>query len=358
MRTGTQHKDNPVKKTLMAAAATLACIGAAHAQSQVQVSGLVDMYVGSIKAPYPGSERVSQVGSGGLTTSWWGFNGTEDLGNGHKVGFNIEAFFRADEGTPGRFNGDAYFARNASLWIGGDWGTVRMGRSMAPNFLPTVLFNAFGDSFAISPLVLHANMNWPSFATNYRTTAADTGWSNQLTYSSPSLGGLKANVHYQFGEQAPASHKKNVGANLMYSQGPLALTAFIERAQVTNPTPTLMANTKQNWMLGGSYNFGPAKVYATYGQSELKDTTSYEADTTSLSLDVPVSSAGTIKAAVAYTSVDRGTTVDVKRTTFTAGYDHFLSKRTDVYTAVMYDRFKESASHNATSVVAGVRHRF
>lgn len=347
----------PVKKTLMAVAATLACIGGAHAQSQVQMSGLVDMYVGSLKTP--GGERTSQVGSGGLTTSWWGFNGTEDLGNGNKVGFNIEAFFRADEGTPGRFNGDAFFARNASLWIGGDWGAVRMGRSMAPNFLPTVLFNAFGDSFAISPLVLHANIHWPSFAQSYRTTAADTGWANQVTYSSPTFGGLKANVHYQFGEQATDSGKKNVGANLMYSQGDLALTAFIERAQIANPTPNNIIPTKQNWMLGGSYNFGPAKVYATYGQSELKNTNTYEADTTSLSLDVPVSSAGTAKASVAYSSVDRGPgTSDFKRTTFTAGYDHFLSKRTDAYTAVMYDRFKDGGRKSGTSVVAGVRHRF
>src|SRR2546429_3166954 len=33
--------------------------------------------------------------------------------------------------------------------------SVRLGRGMAPNFLPTILTNPFGDSFTISPLVLH-----------------------------------------------------------------------------------------------------------------------------------------------------------------------------------------------------------
>jgi hypothetical protein len=35
----------------------------------------------------------------------------------------------------------------------GGFGTVRLGRGMAPNFLPTILTNPFGDSFTISPLV-------------------------------------------------------------------------------------------------------------------------------------------------------------------------------------------------------------
>jgi predicted porin len=60
---------NTMKKSLIAFGAALACMGAAQAQSNVQLTGLVDMYVGSMKTA--GKERTSEVGSGGMTTSWW-----------------------------------------------------------------------------------------------------------------------------------------------------------------------------------------------------------------------------------------------------------------------------------------------
>ncbi len=360
-----------MKHTLIALGAALACLGTAHAQSNVELSGLVDMYVGSMKAP--GGARTSQVGSGGLTTSWWGIKGTEDLGNGLKAGFALGAFFRADTGTPGRWDvgsgayDETFFARDANVSLSGGFGTVKLGRSMAPNFLPTILFNPYGDSFTVSPLVLHANTGWGMDDThNYKTTAADTGWSNQITYSTPSFGGLSANLHYQFGEQSGDNkNKKNVGANVLYFQGPLALTAFIERAQIRNPN-TSEQPTKQNWMLGGSYDFSVAKLYATYGQSKVKDSTvpKYDAKTTSLGVDVPVTKAGTFKAAAAYTKAETANPADIKRTTYTLGYDHFLSKRTDVYTAVMYDKIKNmpspftASNGSGTSVAVGIRHRF
>jgi predicted porin len=42
--------------------------------------------------------------------------------------------------------------------------------------------------------------------------------------------------------------------NALYFSGPLSLTAFYERDQITNPGSTVMP-TKSDWMVGGSYNF-------------------------------------------------------------------------------------------------------
>ena len=346
-----------MKNTFIALAAALACSSAAYAQSNVQLTGLVDMYAGSMKAP--GGERSGQVGSGGMTTSWWGLKGTEDLGSGLKADFNLTAFFRGDTGTPGRFNGDPFFARDANVGLSGSFGRVGLGRDKAPNFLPTILTNPFGDSFVISPLVLHANV--PNFAPGALwtgTTPSDTGWSNQIVYSTPSFGGLKANVNYQFGEKTAQGEKgkKNVGANLMYGAGPLSLVAFYERAQIANPATLSVMPTKTDWMLGGTYDFKVVKLYGTYGQAKVKDQ-DLKNTTYSLGLDVPVTTAGTIKAAAAHTKSEVGA-MEGKRTTFTVGYDHFLSKRTDVYGAVMYDRIKWTESKSGTSVVAGIRHRF
>ena len=357
-----------MKNSLIAVAAVLACAGAAHAQSNVQLTGLVDMYAGSLKAP--GADRTGVVGSGGLTTSWWGIKGTEDLGGGLKADFNLTAFFRADTGTPGRYDlafGETFFARDANVGLSGSFGRVGLGRGMAPNFLPTILSNPFGDSFVVSPLVLHANMKTTNWGDNQLTTGTDTGWSNQIVYTTPSFGGLTANVHYQFGENPKDTSgqvqrgKKNVGANVLYGAGPLNLAAFYERVQVAKPTGDQSQDTKTDWMVGGSYNFNVVKLYGTYGQAKVKAQTlpvDIKNTTYSLGLDVPVTgTAGTFKAAAAHTKSEAGLD-ERKRTTYTLGYDHFLSKRTDVYGAVMYDRVKWTDSKSGTSVAVGIRHRF
>lgn len=360
-----------MKKTLIAFGAALTCLGAAHAQSNVQLTGLVDMYVGSMKLA--GEDRVSKVGSGGMSTSWWGVQGTEDLGNGLKAGFNLGAFFRGDTGSPGRYDlayGETFFARDANVSLAGGFGKLTLGRTSAPNFLPSVFANPFGDSFTVSPLILHENM-WTDYSRaslkSLNTTPSDTGWSNQLLYSSPDFGGLTFNVAYQFGEVANANSKKNVGVNATYRTGGLMLTGFYERAQVKNPTGGLLDGTSnskqgttQDWMLGGSYDFKVVKLYGTYGQSKTKDNNSYEGKTYSLGLDVPVSSAGTIKAAVARTKIETRNAgvleLDGNRTTTTIGYDHNLSKRTDLYGVVMNDRL--TGLKSGTSFAVGMRHRF
>ncbi|QXZ08404.1 porin [Comamonas sp. Y33R10-2] len=357
-----------MKNVFIAMAAALACSGAAYAQSNVQLTGLVDMYAGSLKAP--GGERTASLGSGGMTTSWWGIKGTEDLGGGLKADFNLTAFFRPDTGTPGRYDlafGETFFSRDANVGLSGSFGRVGLGRGLAPNFLPTVFSNPFGDSFVISPLVLHANMGVSSANWYNTTTPADTGWSNQIVYSTPDMGGLKANLHYQFGEQTAAGQrgKKNVGLNVMYGNGPLNLVAFYERAQVNNPAGSSVIPTTSNWMVGGNYDFSVVKLYATYGQSKSKADvmaagwTPGKNKTYSLGLDVPVNAAGTFKAAAAQTKAEPANgSIGGKRTTFTLGYNHFMSKRTDVYGAVMYDRVKFTQSMSGTSVAVGIRHRF
>lgn len=68
-----------------------------------------------------------------------------------------------------------FFSRDANVTLEGGFGKVTVGRGLAPNFLPTVIFNAFSDSFAFSPIVLHANV--PLFnGTGWQSVnAGDTG---------------------------------------------------------------------------------------------------------------------------------------------------------------------------------------
>jgi predicted porin len=347
----------------------------AMAQTSVNVEGIVDVYAGSMQ--YSGqSGRTSAVNSGGMTTSFFGFKGVEDLGSGLKANFTLGAFFQADTGTAGRFTGDTLFSRDANVGLSGNFGVVTLGRSISPTTLPMFLFNPMGDSFTFSPLVLHeavptfngANRVWES-----SFGAGDTGWSNAIRYTSASIGGLTANVYYQFGERAANAGKKNVGGNLLYFNGPLSLTAAYHDVEVGNPTDANdlpgdntsilqlaalgagRAVTKQKmWFLGGAYEFSLAKVFVTYDQS--KHNISLKDKTASLGLSVPTGGAGKVLAAVAQTRRTSDFFSQQRRTTVTVGYDYNLSKRTDAYAMVMNDKI--TGANAAHSVGLGVRHKF
>ena len=342
-----------MKKSILAAAC-LTLVGAAQAQSSVQLMGLVDVYAGSKKMAGDTSSQ-SVVNSGGMTTSWWGMGGTEDLGNGMKVSFLLASFFQADTGVAGRF-GDQMFSRDANISLSGGWGALTLGRSKAPNFLPTVMFNAMGDSYTFSPLVLHSSVPVGVFGKYLwtGTVPSDTGWSNQITYSTPTFGGLKGNIHYQLGEIADKNDKHNIGFNVFYSAGPLGLTAFWERDQVTNPnTPTEFTDksTRTDWMIGGSYDAGVVKGFLTYGKASSDAAGSADKATTSISVAAPIGS-GKLLAGYATSKISGGATRD----TATIGYDYSMSKRTDVYAMLMNDKITNYES--GTSFGVGVRHRF
>lgn len=330
----------------------------AQAQSSVTVSGMVDAYAGSMRNAGD-AVRIKAANSGGMSTSYFGFSGVEDLGGGLKAVVTLNAFFRTDAGSSGRFDGDPFFARDANVGLTGGFGSILLGRGKAPNFLPTVIVNPFGDSFTFSPLILHANVNtgkWP-----YRTTPSDTGWGNQIVYTTPGFSGLRANLQYQFGEQSALSSARNLGGNIFYTGGPVTLVAYYERDQVTNPNPALITTTiggvvmpitRRVWMVGGAYDAGLVKGFASYGISRT-EVTNYEGKTAQLGASVPIGT-GFILADVARTEVTGP--FNGRRTTASVGYDHFVSKRTDLYAIAMRDTVTAQVAGN--SFAAGIRHRF
>lgn len=87
-----------MQKKLIALAATALCAAGAYAQSSVQLTGLADIYAGSMKMAGDAG-RKSVVNSGGMTTSWFGFKGTEDLGGGLKASSTSP---RSSRWTPAR----------------------------------------------------------------------------------------------------------------------------------------------------------------------------------------------------------------------------------------------------------------
>jgi len=356
--------------SVLLTASILSYSSLSRAQSSVTMEGIADGFMGSMRNSGDAA-RTSKVDSGGLSTSYIGFKGFEDLGGGLKASFALGAFYRIDDGAYGRFGGDTFFARDANVALSGSFGKLTLGRMTPPTTLPLYMFNPVEDSFSLSPLVLHTIVGTNVFPGTFGRT--DSAWSNSIAYTSPTFAGLTINLHYQFGEAAGNSSKNNKGANALYQNGPLALGLAYHDVQVGNPVdnpivpngpsvmlsvpvpggPNLVATRQKLAFVGGSYDFSYLKFFATYDRAthdvDLKDQTG------TLGLSVPIGN-GKLLGAVAQTKRESALFSDVKRTTVSVGYDYFLSKRTDLYSFLMNDKTTDYA--NAVSVAVGMRHRF
>ena len=293
--------------------ATLASV--AHAQSNVSVFGLLDVSVGRTQAP--GGAASNAMNSGKMTTSHLGFRGVEDLGGGVSTVFALEQFLRPDTGSAGRFNGDTFWARNAYLGFNGGFGSFQMGRITTPLFVNTLRFNPFGDSFGFSPSIRHY------FASG--TVTGDTGWSESALYTSPKFGNLTLQAHGAFSGGDGGS---NSGLSAQYFDGPVGLAANwqkVRKGATTADTTT--------WQLSGSYDFKLAKVFLQHGRVD-NDTTGNEYKITGIGASIPVGEPG--KILMQWGQIDPKS--GAKRTTVSVGYDHNLSKRTDVYGVYMSDK--------------------
>ena len=80
-----------MKQRLIAAAALLA-LGAAHAQTDVRLSGFVDLSLEFLKNS-GSNDTQKRITSGGLNNSRFNISGVEDLGDGNRAVFTIEPMF-------------------------------------------------------------------------------------------------------------------------------------------------------------------------------------------------------------------------------------------------------------------------
>jgi predicted porin len=333
--------------TLLAAAA-MACLGAvssAHAQN-VQVYGLLDMSAGSFQNA--GSDKVWRADSGNMTTSFLGFRGTEDLGGGLKAKFAINHFLRLDTGAAGRFNGEAFWARDAYVGLSGAFGTTTLGRHTTPLFVSTLLFNAFGDSFGFSPSIRQL------FTPELLPFFGDTAWNNSLAYASNESNGWSYNLIANLGEAAPNAPGKNIGVNLLYFNGPLGATAAWQ--QVKNSafgTPPGWSG-QTTWQIGVSYDVTVLKLYGQYSQVRTSADIDTKTKLWTVGAAVPLG-AGKLLAQYGHARAG-GISGDPANKTLTLGYDYSVSKNTDLYAVFMND--KVSGLDDGNTLAAGVRMRF
>ncbi len=320
-----------MKKSLIALA-VLAASGAAMAQSSVTLYGVVDTGLTYSK----GAESVYGLTHvGGNTNSRLGFRGVEDLGNGLKATFNLEAGMGVDDGTDYFTGSGMAFRRTSTVGLEGGFGSVRLGRMLTSSYLAASRYDAFGDTGIGGSLAWHSQ-------TGYQARTQ-----NAVSYTSPNLSGFKIGAEYGFGEQVKARDSRYFGLGATYDNGPLSFGAGYDRAN------NIGSDDLTTWHLGGAYNFGVAKLLAFYKQTKYKDVFvggSEKFKTFGLGVTAPVGAAGEVKASYNHYKVsdDGG-----KANQVSLGYVHNLSKRTALYGTYSYIKNKDGLALQLNGAMAG-----
>ncbi|MDO8773495.1 MAG: porin [Burkholderiaceae bacterium] len=347
-------------KTLISVA-VLTVAGAASAQSSVTLFGVADAVV-----QYGTGSKLNKtsIGSGSNEVSRVGFRGTEDLGGGLSASFWLEAGFNIDAGTGQATNtnnqisgnsgsGGLAFNRRSTVGLAGNWGEVRLGRELTPQFGNTGAFDPFGG---VGAGISETYRAMAASGANAGPTAARA--SNAVSYLLPStLGGFYGHLMHYRGEGSGNNDGNGNGIRLGYANGPLNVSIGTGTTEYANGDFTLTN-------AGASWAFGFAKVMGQISQDRVGASKSrgYQ-----IGAQIPLGT-GEIRVANSAYRTDTGTSIPETKK-YALGYVHNLSKRTAFYTTAVHlrnsggSKFALNGAETAANTKSngyefGIRHRF
>lgn len=359
------------KKNLVAAAALLALVGAAQAQSSVKLYGYVEAAFGSFKAV--GDESaVTKVQSGDMMTSFIGFSGVEDLGGGLKAEFALESFLGVDNGSNVPNQATKWWGRASWVGLSGGFGRVILGQYDAPLFVAGLSYNPFGSSMTYSPTMRHFyDLGSTSGSATTNLSLTDTGSINSVTYETPNIAGLTATLQYAAKESASSADDNFFALGVAYNAGPLSVMGTYTsggKSSETNGGSLAYPNPFKAANLNASYDFGVLKAFGQYTRF-MYDSTSLQtvgtgtgtltgiekANVWQLGVSVPVTASGSVLASYGAAKF-KAAADDATSRIFSLGYDHALSKRTSAYAALSTEKLTDNKGGRAIAV--GVKHSF
>ncbi|MET0267218.1 MAG: porin [Duganella sp.] len=250
----------------LAAALMLAGWQTAHAQSNVQLYGVIDVaveHVTNASATGGSITRMPSI-SGGMMPSRIGFRGTEDLGGGLKAIFALENGFSADTGSQGQ---GRLFGRQAWVGLAGSWGQVTLGRTYS------MLFSSFFESDVIGPsqfsigsldTYLPSARHDNSIAYSGKFGAYTVGATYSLGRDNSAAGGPSAtNCPGEVANDSRAC--RNWSASLKYDSGSWGLVGAYDRynggtgaAAAFGPASSAQSDTRGH--VGGYVKLGELKL--------------------------------------------------------------------------------------------------
>ena len=188
------------------------------------------------------------------SASRFGVKGSEDLGNGMKVSFQLENGFKADSGefkTSGKL-----FDRQATVAVSSDFGTLTMGR-----------VGGIGSGAGFDLVYGYADA-FDGGSGSVLGLAKSDRYDNMITYQTPKFAGMQATVQYSFNESS--TDKDREGSSAVNRYASAGLTGSFGALN------TVLAYEFQNYQsfgkdargedghivyLGGNYDCGFAKTF-------------------------------------------------------------------------------------------------
>ena len=330
------------------------------------------------------TSHLFDMRTGQNSAARFGLKGEEDLGNGVKVGFNLENGFKGDDGSLA--TAGSLFDREALLYVNGAFGELGMGR-MGEMASGNGRYGVFGGK--VSPF----STGWSDIGGHKYVMGAGFGrLDNAVTYKTPTFAGVNVLAQYSFknsnlnkegnavtGREGSSEVDRQYALGVTYTAGDLYLAGVVtqKNAQSTNPTSHVTSDVDDplTVSLGGNYNFGVATVYVAtqyfkdsgLAQGALQDNQgkTFDGFGVTLGAGVPVLG-GTAKALVGYMDAeDQLGKNDMQRYVFSVGYEYPLSKRTMVYGGAGYFQdnydvkntgYDDTASRTAVNL--GLVHKF
>ena len=376
-----------MKKTLAALAVLGAFAGSAMA-ADVTLYGALDTGFEYKHTKLTGDKAVDKfdMQTGWDTGNRWGLKGSEDLGNGYKVGFKLESGFNGDDGTMGQ--GSRLFGREAGLTLYGPFGSLGFGR-----------FGGIASAAGTYDLIGYVD-SFDGGDNNVWGFAASSRYDNVVAYQTPRFAGLQLTAQYSFktdssataatysGDEGTSAAKRYASIGVSGDYGAAQFAAGYELTKYgANASGIREVADKDGSLVfvGGNYNFEVVRVYAEAqyfeGLSGIKNAYNDEftkGDPSSdglkgyglhLGAKAPIA-AGTLTAGLYYVDGKQDFTStadqDFKYYGVSARYVYPLSKRTSVYGGAGYgqtsvDNAAANGSDEDTKLVqayVGLSHTF
>ena len=354
-----------MKKTLVAMA-VMAVAGAASAQATLY--GKIDIGWEYLDAA---GVQTNKVGTGQFSGSRWGVKGTEDLGGGLGVVYQLEGGFQPDTGLTGQSNlvgtgpnsgvrattgvldtrlTDArIFGRQAYVGFTGGFGSLTLGRQYTPNDNILGLVDPMGAAGAQAGPMYSV---FTSQGANVDNKGAGRQ-NNAISYSTPNMSGLGVQVMFAPDETGVVD-QRFVGVNATYSAGPISAGVSYEQQTITGA-----AKSDTGVMIGGMYDLGAVRLGGTYFNGTKSNATEDKISAFYAGLSVPLGAA-TLSAGYARQTLSVAGSTDATSTGFGANAVYTLSKQTNLYAGYLSkdDVSALNVSTKTNSFVAGMRKDF
>ena len=339
-------------KNILAALAATTLAGGAAAQSSVTLFGVADITFQHVAND--GAATVNRLFSGGHTASRIGVRGREDLGGGLGAGFWLEAGLQVDNGVggstnisnqpagaalPGLAGGQGLtFGRRSTVSLFGNWGELRLGRDVRPEYLNTFWYDPWNNGGVASSQVANSMPNF---------TVAAVRASNGIGYLTPDkLGGFFGQAVYFLGENpstpaAASGYGKGYGVRVGYKSGPFEVAAGAGHTSYATGDQTTLN-------VGGYWDFGIARVMGIVQRDEIRTNKNRGA---LIGAIIPAGP-GAVKVSYSqYRTAAAGPDPTSKK--FGIGYVYDLSKRTVLFTTASKVRNSNGANASAAGGTSG-----